>query len=32
MLLLPTAGAVGGLVILIGLTTVRRDMARARFA
>jgi sugar phosphate permease len=32
MLLLPTAGAVGGLVILIALTTVRRDMARARLA
>jgi len=28
MLLLPTAGAVGGLVILIALTTVGRDMAR----
>src|SRR3989441_6433493 len=30
MLLLPTAGAVGGLVILIALTTVGRDMARGR--
>ena len=30
MLLLPTAGAVGGLVILIALTTVGRDMARVR--
>ncbi|MGH7547735.1 MAG: hypothetical protein ACREMM_06150, partial [Gemmatimonadales bacterium] len=30
MLLLPTAGAVGGLVILIALTTVARDMARVR--
>ena len=30
MLLLPTAGAVGGLVILIALTTVGRDMARVK--
>ncbi len=30
MLLLPTAGAVGGLVILIALTTVGRDMQRVR--
>jgi MFS transporter, Spinster family, sphingosine-1-phosphate transporter len=30
MLLLPTVGAVGGLVILIALTTVGRDMARVR--
>jgi len=30
MLLLPTAGAVGGLVILIALTTVGRDMARLK--
>lgn len=30
MLLLPTAGAVGGLVILIALTTVARDMTRVR--
>ena len=30
MLLLPTAGAVGGLVILISLSTVGRDMARVR--
>jgi MFS family permease len=30
MLLLPTAGVVGGLVILISLSTVGRDMARAR--
>src|SRR5207253_6600491 len=28
MLLLPTAGAVGGLVILIALSTVGRDMTR----
>src|SRR5439155_20250289 len=28
MLLLPTAGAVGGLLILIALTTVGRDMQR----
>ncbi|OLC99783.1 MAG: hypothetical protein AUI88_01290 [Gemmatimonadetes bacterium 13_1_40CM_3_70_8] len=32
MLLLPSAGAVGGLVILIALTTVGRDMARVRGA
>ena len=30
MLLLPTAGAVGGLVILIALTTVGRDMQRVK--
>jgi MFS family permease len=30
MLLLPTAGAVGGLVILIALTTVGKDMQRVR--
>src|SRR5207302_1880634 len=30
MLLLPTAGAVGGLVILNALTTVGRDMARVK--
>ncbi len=30
MLLLPTAGAVGGLVILISLSTVGRDMARVK--
>lgn len=30
MLLLPTAGAVGGLVILIALTTVDRDMQRVK--
>src|SRR5437870_2369433 len=30
MLLLPTAGALGGLLILIGLTTVGKDMARVR--
>src|SRR5207302_960308 len=30
MLLLPTAGAVGGVVILIALTTVGRDMQRVR--
>src|SRR5207247_1557826 len=30
MLLLPTAGAVGGVVILIALSTVGRDMARVR--
>src|SRR5207248_1929800 len=30
MLLLPTAGAVGGRVILIALTTVGRDMARVK--
>ena len=30
MLLLPTAGAVGGLVILIALTTVAKDMHRVR--
>ena len=30
MLVLPTAGAVGGLVILIALTTVGRDMARVK--
>src|SRR5207245_6851828 len=30
MLLLPSAGAVGGLVILIALTTVGRDMQRVR--
>jgi MFS family permease len=30
MLLLPTAGAVGGMVILIALTTVGRDMQRVR--
>jgi MFS family permease len=30
MLLLPTVGAVGGLVILIALTTVGRDMQRVR--
>jgi hypothetical protein len=30
MLLLPTAGAVGGLVILIALTTIGRDMQRVR--
>jgi sugar phosphate permease len=32
MLLLPTAGAVGGLVILIALTTVARDMHRVQEA
>ncbi len=32
MLLLPTVGAVGGLVILIALTTVARDMQRVRAA
>jgi len=30
MLLLPTAGALGGLLILIALTTVGKDMARVR--
>ena len=30
MLLLPTAGAVGGVVILISLSTVGRDMARVK--
>ncbi len=30
MLLLPTAGAVGGMVILIALTTVGRDMQRVK--
>src|SRR4029077_16374951 len=30
MLLLPTAGAVGGLVVLIALTTVGRDMQRVK--
>jgi len=30
MLLLPTAGAVGGLVILISLSTVGRDMTRVK--
>jgi MFS transporter, Spinster family, sphingosine-1-phosphate transporter len=32
MLLLPSAGAVGGLLILIALTTVGRDMQRVRAA
>jgi hypothetical protein len=28
MLLLPAVGLLGGVIILIGLTTVRRDMQR----
>jgi hypothetical protein len=30
MLLLPSAGVVGGLVILVAVRTVGRDMARVR--
>ena len=30
MLLLPSAGLVGGLVILVALRTVARDMARVK--